>query len=245
MPLLTVKNLTVAFGDRTVVDRVSFSMERGDIFAVIGPNGSGKTTLLKAILGLVPSTGEVKWKKRVRIGYVPQYFDFDRTFPITVRELFLLRLHHGFWIGRGETTEEIVMALHRVRAETLIDKRIGNLSGGELQRVLIAYSLIGKPDILFFDEPSSGIDVGGEETVYNLIHHLAHESGLTVFLISHDLDVVYRHATQVVCINRQMVCHGVPHEVLTGDVLGKLYGKYVGAYEHNHGTKQAPPHQHH
>lgn len=238
MSLLTVKNLTVSFGDRVVIDRISFSMERGDIFAVIGPNGSGKTTLLKAILGLIPSTGEVKWKKKVGIGYVPQHFDFDRTFPITVRELFLLRLPHGFWVGRGQTTEPIIEALHKVHAEKLIDKRIGNLSGGELQRVLIAYSLLGKPDILFFDEPSTGIDVGGEETVYNLIHHLAHETGLTVFLISHDLDVVYRHATQVVCLNRQMICHGVPRQVLTGDVLEKLYGKYAGTYEHDHKAKE-------
>lgn len=234
MPLLSVKNLSVSFHGRAVVDDISFELERGDILAVIGPNGSGKTTLLKAILGLVLYQGEVRWERRVRVGYVPQHFDFDRVFPITVHEAFLLRVAHGFWIHSAAADEEIHTALRQVGADSLIDKRIGELSGGELQRVLIAYSLIGKPEILFFDEPATGIDIGGEETVYNLIHKLAHEAHLTVFLISHDLDVVYRHASAVLCLNRKMVCQGAPREVLTGDVLEKLYGKFAGAYEHRH-----------
>lgn len=234
MLLLQVKNLTVTLGEHTIVDRVSFSMERGSVLAVVGPNGSGKTTLLKAILGLVSSEGVVEWEKKVVVGYVPQRFDFDRTFPLTVRELFLLRLAHGFWF-RGESASlEIATALRTVGAGSLIDKRIGNLSGGELQRVLIAYSLIGRPDILFFDEPSTGIDVFGEETVYHLIHQLVEEKGLTVFLISHDLDIVYQHATEVLCLNRKMMCHGIPREVLTGEMLEKLYGHHTGAYAHRH-----------
>ncbi len=237
MPLLSVKNLTVHFGEILVVDKVSFDIEKGDILAIIGPNGSGKTTLIKAILGLVLFEGGVTWGNKVRIGYVPQRFDFDRTFPLTVRELFMLRVPHGFWVGRKQAQQEIVRALRFVGAEKVLDKRIGELSGGELQRVLIAYSLIGEPDILFFDEPSTGIDIGGEETVYNLIHRLVHERALTVVLISHDLDVVYQHATQVLCINRKMVCHGVPREVLTGDLLEKLYGTFAGTYEHKHGNQ--------
>lgn len=235
MPFLTVKNLTVRFGEHVAIDRVSFELRKGEIMAVIGPNGSGKTTLLRAIVGLVAHEGEVTWSvKKPRIGYVPQRFDFDRTFPLTVFEAFLLRIGHSFWRERADCEPEIRLALHAVGAEHLLQARIGVLSGGELQRILIAYALIGKPDILFFDEPSTGIDVGGEETVYNLIHRLAHEAGLTVFLISHDTDVVYEHATTVLCINRKLVCHGVPHEVLTGDMLRKVYGHHAGTYEHHH-----------
>lgn len=232
--LLEVHDLSVTFGVHKVVESVSFDLHRGDILAVIGPNGSGKTTLLKAILGLVEYEGQVHWHEKVRIGYVPQKLEFDRTFPITVREAFLLRVKNGFWFGRNKNNKQIRAALKQVGAENLIDERLGELSGGQLQRVLIAYSLIGKPDVLFFDEPSTGIDIGGEETVYNLIHKLAHESELTVFLISHDLDVVYRHATEVLCINKKMVCNGLPREVLTGDVLEKLYGKLASTYEHHH-----------
>lgn len=235
MSLLSVKNLTVKLGEYTAIDRISFDLDKGDILAVIGPNGSGKTTLLRAILNLTPYDGEVSWDKDVRVGYVPQRFDFDRTFPITVREAFLLKkTKHGFWVGRKHADNEIKVALRAVGAQKLIDKQIGVLSGGELQRVLIAYSLIGKPDILFFDEPSSGIDVGGEETVYHLIHGLVLKTGLTVFLISHDIDVVFQHATKVICLNRQLICRGVPREVLTGEVLQKVYGHHVGKYEHHH-----------
>lgn len=238
MPLLTVKNLTVRFGDRVAVDHVSFELEKGEIMAVIGPNGSGKTTLLRAIVGLLPHEGEVHWSpKTPRIGYVPQRFDFDRTFPLTVFEAFLLHIGHSFWRDRANCEPEIRMALRIVGAEHLINSRIGVLSGGELQRILIAYALIGKPDILIFDEPSTGIDVGGEETVYNLIHRLAHETHLTVFLISHDIDVVYEHATQVMCLNRRLVCKGAPHEVLTGAMLREVYGHHAGTYEHHHDHK--------
>ncbi|MBI4133038.1 metal ABC transporter ATP-binding protein [Candidatus Uhrbacteria bacterium] len=232
--LVSVHHLTVKFGSHVIVDKVSFELARRDVLAVIGPNGSGKTTLLKAILGLIPYEGEVHWHDKPRIGYVPQRINFDRTLPITVEELFMLRARRGFWSSMSSAQKETASALRTVGAERVVQKRVGDLSGGELQRVLIAYSLVGKPDVLFFDEPSAGIDIGGEETVYNLIHRLAHETGLTVFLISHDLDVVYRHATQVLCLNKKMICHGVPREVLTGDVLEKLYGQLAGTYEHHH-----------
>ncbi len=234
MSLLSVKNLTVSYGDKVVVENVSFELNRRDILAVIGPNGSGKTTLMKAILALVPATGEIHWPEKTRCGYVPQRFDFDRTFPLTVAEAFLLRLGHNFWWRDVRSNQEIKAALEQVGALSLLDQRIGDLSGGQLQRVLIAYSLLGKPEILFFDEPATGIDLGGEETVYNLIHKLVHEAGLTVIFISHDLDVVYRHATAVICLNRKMVCHGAPRQVLTGEMLEQIYGQYVGAYQHQH-----------
>lgn len=236
--LLSIKNLRVKFGENVIVENVSFEVKKGDILAVIGPNGSGKTTLLKAILELIPSEGEIKWGGKPKIGYVPQRFEFDRTLPITVQEIFLLRTKQNFWIRRKSNYKQVINVLAQVGAEKLIDKRVGELSGGELQRVLIAYSLIGNPDIIFFDEPITGIDVGGEETVYHLIHYLAHKIGITIVLISHDLHVVYQHATQVVCLNRNMVCYGVPEKVLTSKMIGELYGKHTVIYEHKHKSER-------
>lgn len=227
MVILSVKNLTVRFGENIAVKQADFDLEKGDILALIGPNGSGKTTLVRAVLGLLPYEGGVVWGEKVRVGYVPQRFDFDRTFPITVLEAFLLKTRYGFWIRRRGAEKEIRDVLRAVGADKLINKRIGDLSGGQLQRILIAFSLIGKPDVLFFDEPSTGIDIGGEETVYNLIHRLVHETGLTIVLISHDLNVVYQHASKVVCLNKKMLCYGVPHEVLTDEMLKKIYGDHT------------------
>lgn len=234
MTLLSVKNLTVTLSGRKIIDKVSFDVESGHVLAVVGPNGSGKSTLMKALLELLPYQGTVRWGKKVKIGYVPQQFDFDRSFPLTVRELFLLRSKHSFWMPSQRVAKEITTALKTVGAERLLDSRIGGLSGGELQRVLIAYSLMEKPDILFFDEPSSGIDVGGEETVYSLIDRLVQKTGLTVFLISHDLDVVFRSASRVLCINQKLVCEGIPREVLTGEMLARLYGGEMTTREHHH-----------
>ncbi|MDD5043378.1 MAG: metal ABC transporter ATP-binding protein [Patescibacteria group bacterium] len=235
MPFFEAKNLTVRYGDAVILDKLSFSIDDGDIVAIIGPNGSGKTTLVKAILGLIKYDGEIKWARDVSFGYVPQKLEFDRSFPITVRELFFLRLPNVFFgSGKKRTTEKVRFLLSRVGAEKLLEKQIGSLSGGELQRVLVAYALVGRPQVLFFDEPSAGIDIGGEETIYNLIHQVCHEERLTAFFVSHDLDVVFDHADKVVCLNRKLICQGIPQKVLTGRKLEEIYGHGVATYEHHH-----------
>jgi zinc transport system ATP-binding protein len=236
MALLNVHDLSVVIGDHHLVDHVSFELERGDVLAIVGPNGAGKSTLMKAVLGLMPSEGRIHWHEEVKIGYVPQSLSFDRDFPITVEEFFALKL------PAKNLHKETKRLLTEVHAAQLSGKLLGGLSGGELQRVFIAYALAGNPDILFFDEPSSGIDVSGEETVYTLIHELAHVKKMTIVLISHDLDVVYEHATTVLCLNRKMICQGAPRVALSATNMDAMYGKHAGVYGHEHTHKHEHPH---
>lgn len=231
-PFLRVHGLTVRYGDYLAVDDVSFKVEKGQIVAVIGPNGSGKTTLVRAVMGLLPHSGEVVWDGEPKIGYVPQRLDFDRTFPLTVEELMLLRLPgHRFWRHDKEAHEAVTHSLEDVGAARLIEKKIGTLSGGELQRVLIANAMLPNPSILVLDEPSSGIDIEGEETIYGLIHRIADERGMTVLLVSHDLDIVFKHADQVICMNRKLICEGVPQKVLTPEAIERAFA-HPARYRH-------------
>ncbi len=236
MPFLSVHDVSVKYGEHAILDRVSFTVERGEIVAVIGPNGSGKTTLARAILGLTPAAGEVIWEDRPTMGYVPQNVDFDRSFPLTVEELLLLRRPgHPFWRHDAAAHEAIVHALRDVGAAKLVEKPIGLLSGGELQRVLIANALVANPSFLVLDEPSSGIDIEGEETIYGLIHRLAEQRRITVLLVSHDLDIVSRYATKVVCVNRKLICEGTPSKMLTPQILAKAYAT-PARYRHADGS---------
>jgi len=246
MSFLKVHDLSVRYGEQKVLDKISFSVEKGEIVAVIGPNGSGKTTLVGALIGLVPHVGEVIWTDRPTIGYVPQNIDFDRSFPLTVEELMLLRLpNHRFWRHDEGAHETVTHALKDVGASRLIEKPIGVLSGGELQRVLIASALLPNPSLLVLDEPSSGIDIEGEETIYGLIHRIAEERGMTVILVSHDLDIVFRYASKVVCVNRRLVCTGVPNEVLTPETLARAYAQPAHFHHGDHGVARAASHEGH
>ena len=232
--ILEVKDLTVRFGKETVLENISFSVEEGEVFGIIGPNGAGKTTLFRAILGLIPYEGEIIWHKKARLGYVPQKLDFDRTLPLTGKELLLLRAKSGFWFPSAELSRDIKDVLAHVQAGYLEERRIGEMSGGELQRLLIAYAIIGKPEVLLFDEPTSGIDLAGEATVYNLIKHLAEEYKLSIFFISHDINILYTYVSHVLCLNRNLLCSGAPKDVLTEAQLKRLYGQNIQLYEHKH-----------
>ena len=233
MPLISVRNLAVTLNNHRVLDGVAFDVDAGDIVAIIGPNGSGKTTLLRAMLGLVPYTGEVsvlglapgrRPSLSSKIGYVPQRLEFDRTMPVTVRELL------SIFLAKGRTPDRPMLRL--VGVETLLDRMVGILSGGEFQRVLLALALLNRPEILFLDEPASSIDIEGAQEMYNLIEALRKEKGITVLLVSHDVDVVYRYATKVLCVNHRLLCHGAPRETLTKEVMEKLYGGPQALYEH-------------
>ena len=227
MPILEVKNLSVRYGEQSILENISFDLEKGDALAVIGPNGSGKTTLLRAILGATRYAGEIKISAGTEIGYVPQKIDLERDLPITVKEFLALR-------SRAEP-EGLLQAVDLGPA--FLKKRIGELSAGELQRVLIAWAISGHPNLLLFDEPTASVDLAGQKTVYELLHKLQDERNLALILISHDLTVVYRHAQKVLCLNRQQICFGVPSEVLTPAELAKLYGGDRKFYHHLHETR--------
>ena len=231
---LELKNISVVFDKEKILDNISFSLEEGKVLAIIGPNGAGKTTLLRVLLKALPYEGEVVWHKEPIISYVPQRFEFDRSIPVTVKELFLLhKRNSNFMFPSGETLSEIERLLIHVNAQNILYKKIGELSTGQLQRVLIAYALFGNPNLILFDEPTAGIDLEGQTTVYDLLEHLSKELRLTLILISHDLNVVYQFADQVICLNRKMFCSGIPRQVLTPKQLQQLYAR-AGFYAHKH-----------
>jgi ABC-type Mn2+/Zn2+ transport system ATPase subunit len=246
MKALSVENLCVKINNRHLIENVTFSVEKGSIVAIIGPNGAGKTTLIKAILGLIPyQTGSIKLfgypfkhnDSRVKVGYVPQHFEFDRSFPMTVSELLSFSVPPFYYLfpfhRRKKEKEHIAKLLEIVGAYELINRNIGSLSGGELQRVMIAKAIVNDPKILFLDEPASGVDIEGQERFYDLIKRLNKERELTVILISHDLHVVYHFADNVLCLNRRLICSGEPSKTLTDEVIKSVYGEMMGGYIHS------------
>ncbi len=243
MNALDVHHLTVTLGGRTIIDDISLSVEEGETVALIGPNGAGKSVLVKAILRLLPkASGEVRifgipheqYKKVAPIvSYVPQFISIERSFPLTVEELFSLK--------RGNDAARRDHCLRIVGAHGLGHQRLGTLSGGQLQRVFLAFALADRPRILFLDEPSSGIDIGSEETIYNLIRRVSTEEKVTVVLISHDIDIVAGFAQHVFCVNKKLICSGPPAAVLTEETLRRAYGPHVGVYPH-HGEPHTPSH---
>jgi len=233
MNAVSVRNLNVRFDNQVILERLSFNIPQKSITAIIGPNGSGKTTLLKAMLGLIPYQGEVLiLGKEIsqsfeKIAYVPQRFSFDKSFPITVDEFLNLEISK-----QGRKKSNINTKLKEVGMEKSGQQLLGQLSGGQLQRVLIAKSLLNNPKILFLDEPAAGIDLKGERSFYELIKHLNEEHGVTIILVSHEMDIVYNYATSVVCLNKQMLCFGKPKKVLTDQMLKQLYDENITLYQH-------------
>ena len=231
--ILKVENLSVSFGDFNVFHDISFEVKKGEAIAVVGPNGSGKSVLFRAILGFIPYSGQVEWTREAKIGYVPQRFFVDSNFPISVGDFFSFKTK-----SKQETIEALrsvgITGDERHLHHHVLSKKLGALSGGQFQRVMIAWAIVNKPDILLFDEPTSGIDVGGEETIYNLLHKLQTQNRLSLMLISHDLNIVYHYADKVMCLNKEMVCFGEPHVVLDPTSLSKLYGGEAKFYHHEH-----------
>lgn len=228
--ILEVKNLKVSLEGEKIIENLSFRVDRGEILTILGPNGAGKSVLLKTLLGFFPYQGEIIWKEKARIGYLPQGFNQFKIkhLPLTVQDFFALKIP-------PPSLEEINHFLKQVGlTENLLNKKAGNLSGGEFQRMLIAWTLISRPQIIFFDEPTTGIDLGGDETIYSLLHTLWKKEKLTLFLVTHDLNIVYRYSTNVLCLNRKGYnCFGAPKEILSPQVLEKLFGTEIKFYEHH------------
>src|SRR4030042_412775 len=224
--ILKVRNLNVRLDHQSIIENLSFEVKRGDALTILGPNGAGKSVLLKTLLGLIPYKGEIEWATAIKIGYVPQRLPFIKDIPLTIRDFFNLK---------GSPEEETQATLNSVGfRDDFSRKKIGDLSSGQFQRVLIAWGLVGNPQVLLFDEPTTGVDISVEETIYNLLAKLKEERDLTILLVTHDLSVVYKFSTDVICLNRQPICYGSPLEVLTPESLQKLYGGEVKYYQHKH-----------
>jgi len=224
--ILKVKKLTVGLDNQNIIENLSFQVKRGDVITILGPNGAGKTILLRTLLGLLPHEGEIEWESGIKIGYVPQRLSFIKDIPLSVNDFFKLKKS-----SEKETKEILDSVGFR---EDFLKKKMGDISSGQFQRVLIAWALIKKPQVLLFDEPTTGIDISGEETVYNLLAKLKLERNLTMLLVTHDLSVVYKFSTDVICLNKHLICYGPPREVLTPESLRELYGEEVKYYQHKH-----------
>jgi len=222
---LQVKNLTVELNNQKIIDDLSFEVKKGETLVILGPNGAGKTTLLRALLGIIPYQGKVKWAVK-NISYLPpkEIMQTKEIMPLAVEDFYSLK---------EVTKNDAFKSLSSVGLPNdVFKKRIAHLSTGQFQRLSIAWALVDKPDTLLFDEPTSGIDIGGTETIYSLLHKFWGEQELTIVLVTHDLSVVWGHADNVLCLNKKGLCYGVPSQALTTKKLKELYGVGVKYYKH-------------
>jgi len=226
--ILEVSGLGIRFGRTVILSGLSFAVDRGAALAIVGPNGSGKTVLLRALIGAIRFEGRLQWSADVRLGYVPQKLDIARDAPITSFDFLGARVA----LARTSTMNALdalsLVGLNREAGEC----PIGELSGGQFQRLLVAFALLGEPNVLLLDEPTAGVDEPGQERLNELIHRLQIDRGLTILLISHDLSVVYRHATAVLCLGRDRHWFGPPKEILTPERLQEIYGAPVAFHAH-------------
>jgi zinc transport system ATP-binding protein len=224
--ILSVKDLNVRLNGEEILLDLTFDVYDGEVLAILGPNGAGKTTLLKALLGIVSHEGIVKWREGVKVGYVPQRLPFIKDLPLSVKEFFQL-----VNASKGETIK-ILKSIGL--GEEILGKKIGDLSSGQFQRILIGWALASNPNVLLFDEPLAGIDIGGQESVYNLLEKLKGDRNLTILFVTHELSIVYRLADRVLCLNKRMLCTGAPREMLTPEAISNLYASSVKFYQHKH-----------
>ncbi len=228
-----IEGFTIKTGNTTILDNINLHIHCGELTALIGPNGAGKSTLLKAIMGEVKHDGELKYHDakgihfgKPVIGYVPQNLDFDVNSPVSVIDLFqCANTIRPAWLGHNKKIKKKTNdLLAMVKAELLINKKLGDLSGGELQRVLLALSLDPMPDILLLDEPVSGLDRHGLEVFYELLNKIKKNYDLTIILISHDLELIKANADRVVLLNKRIILSGSPKLVMSSPVLYKTFG---------------------
>jgi zinc transport system ATP-binding protein len=228
--LIRLEQVAVTFAGQSVLDNIELSVEPGQIVTLIGPNGAGKTTLVRAVLGLLkPDSGSVWRKPKLRVGYMPQKLHVDPTLPLSV--LRFLRLVPG--VDRAMA----LAALKEVGAEQVIDSPVQSVSGGEMQRVLLARALLREPELLVLDEPVQGVDVAGQAELYSLITRLRDRHGCGVLMVSHDLHLVMSTTDQVVCLNRHVCCSGHPEQVSGDPAFVELFGKNaqsLAIYHHHH-----------
>ncbi len=228
-----IENFGVRKGTLDILENVSIHIHCGEMTAIIGPNGAGKSTLLKALLGEIPHTGELKFmgsgglrSDKPAIGYVPQHLDFDPGTPTSVLDLFIASCSaKPAWLFKPSGIKKrAIEGLSKVKAEHLINRRLGALSGGELQRVLLALALDPVPNLLLLDEPVSGVDQGGLELFYNTVSELRSNYDLTIILVSHDLELVAKYADRVVLLNRTVITSGTPGQVFNDERTLKIFG---------------------
>ena len=232
--LVRLAGVTYGYGAAAVLEDVDLDVGGGEFVGIVGPSGAGKTTALRVIAGAVrPAHGRIERRAGLRMAYVPQVETINWSFPVTVRECVLMSRVGGRrlpWASRAERAE-VAALLRRLDIGELGDRHIRELSGGQQQRVFIARALLGEPELLLMDEPTSGVDVRLRHELLHLLDDL-HARGLAIVLTTHDLNGIAAHLPRVVCLNRRVIGDGVPHDVLTEDVLERTYGASMEVLVH-------------
>ena len=228
--LIEISKLEVKYGSKKVLQNINLTLNAGEIVTIVGPNGSGKTTLFKAIIGAIPfSKGKIKIKPNLRIGYVPQQLKVDQTLPITVERFLKLATRDN---------NDFKKMIAFLGLENIYREQINNLSGGQMQRVLLARALVDEPEILLLDEATRGLDQPGIAAFYQKIENISKETNCAVLMISHDLHVVMRASDRVICINGHVCCEGTPENVATSPEYQTLFGSNIDGtfalYKHKH-----------
>ncbi|MBQ4874914.1 MAG: metal ABC transporter ATP-binding protein [Rickettsiaceae bacterium H1] len=223
--IIEVKNLNFAFGKLKILENIDLNIRKGEIITIIGPNGSGKTSLLSILAGITPIKHECyKKKKGVTISYMPQKITFDKVLPITVKEFLYLTVNKN---QINEIAEELNIT-------KILDKQVYEISGGELQRVLLANCLLAKPQVMILDEPISSMDINSATLFYKLISDFRLRTGCSIVMASHDLYVVMKNTDRVICLNGKIQCEGKPNEIISHKKFINLFGENVAFYQHHH-----------
>lgn len=214
----------------TIISHISLTLEKSKIVTLLGPNGAGKSTIAKIVLGLIqPTEGSVFRAPNVRIGYVPQKIYLDHSLPLTVNRF----LH----LQAGISHQEVIETLKLVEATSLLNRSMHQLSGGEMQRVLLSQALLNKPHVLVLDEPAQGVDVNGQIILYNLIENIKKRLECAILIISHDLHLVMAKTDEVICLNKHICCSGTPDVVSSDPAFHAMFnysGQHLALYHHHH-----------
>lgn len=224
MTLVELKNIGLKIDKKQIIDGVSLQLKRGKITTLIGPNGGGKTSLARILLGIIkPTSGKVLSMQKIKIGYMPQKLDLEKNIPISARDFVEL-----------ENAATDLKLAKRLNIEKILDKQIHDLSGGQLQKILLLRALSGKPDLLVLDEPTQYMDIAGIIEFYQILEEVRKESQCTILLISHDLHLVMQKTDFVFCINHHICCHGAPEDVNQHPEYLSLFGVYQHQHNHRH-----------
>ena len=215
--LLRVSNLNVKLQNQIILDNISFNVKKGTTLAILGPNGAGKSVLFRALLNLLPHRGNVEWTEKVRIGYVPQNVAVS-DIPLSVKEFLT--------IGKNDRPRERPK-LGKINDKSVLNKRLGALSGGQLRRVLIAWALVDEPNILFLDEPTNGIDVGSEEPIFMMLNDIKKNKKMTILLITHDIHIVREYSDYLLALNKCVTFFGKSEEIANLATQKTIYGEPV------------------
>jgi zinc transport system ATP-binding protein len=219
--ILGVTNLGVKAQNEVILENVTFKIKGGTTLAIVGPNGAGKSTLFRALLNLVPYTGKIEWDGKVRIGYVPQIIAV-KDIPISVKEFLSYK--------DGVDIEQALSAV-RLEDKEIVDKTLGVLSGGELRRVLIAWAIIDNPNVLLFDEPTTGVDTGSEESIFVMLNDLKQKKKITMLLITHDVHLVKEYTNKLLALNKCITFFGDSKQIAQPALQQKIYGETVCFHE--------------